>query len=308
MTGLDWVSWGDATQTLGNYINTLAREWYLLKHANLNTRRTEKELYDALYAFERLDKKAEPSWQNYDKTYPYCGGADLPPNIEQPDDINGFFIRGDVPSIRLLAMPPYSATSNFVDNNAAHFHRPGFFYRSPQLDMEEAYGSDANYRTHPPGCVALGNCGPKRGPGEESQDQVVMLYGGLGMAGWLLDAGVTYNGWNLREKARQQLLSMIAWPALARPSTLSGFYSWNIINPVDGQCVGIPRSSGCNAGGASISINAVGATDGLSHVGLPATSIPYHSNYTYNAILGSIPGFAGWHASYQAQQWIAPQS
>jgi hypothetical protein len=65
--------------TLGSYIAVLASEWKLLKTAHGSTLQTEKELFFALQAIERLDKNAELQ-------YGSTGGV-----------VNGFLMRDDVP-------------------------------------------------------------------------------------------------------------------------------------------------------------------------------------------------------------------
>ncbi len=293
---LDRASWGDATQHLGNYILTLSGEWWVLNHVGMSTRRTEEELYDALFAFERLDKKAEASWRQYDNGYPFCTQNDngnFP--YEQAGDQNGFFIRDDVPSISTIDKNPITGLRNFMEQNEAHFHRPGFYYRSPKVKMEEDFGSDANVDmpNHP------SNAGPgwayARGAAEVSQDQMVMLYAGMGIAGNLLKGGPTYNGWDLGEKAREQLYRMYSFPAF----NYCGPMPWQLCNPVTNSCVG-DKSSSCSNGGAWIFSSSVGAVVGLNYIGLPAAlPHPYWAlmNTTYQP---------GWKAAYQLTQWISP--
>ncbi|MBS1616323.1 MAG: hypothetical protein JST06_09435 [Bacteroidetes bacterium] len=298
--------WGDATQHLGNYINVLAGEWFLLNHSTGQTRRTEEELYDALYAFERLDEKAEPSWRDYDHYYPGCGQMDLPQGTGNSGDINGFFIRDDVPSLQL---PPNYVTGfpgmdNFITANSAHFHRPGFFYNTPNVIIQGDFGPDANIQY---GGVTVHSqeCGTPypyaRGPGEVSQDQIVQLYGGLGMAGFghTLTSGLTYNGWNLGEQARLQLYRIFDFAGMHGCSSSPAY---TICNPIDNQCVGIPRGNPCNKGGGQILFNAVGAVNGLSHIGLP--SLSGTGLYPYGRLWNAANSPA-WGWLYQAQQWAS---
>ncbi|MBS1644911.1 MAG: hypothetical protein JST36_07735 [Bacteroidetes bacterium] len=188
-TCMNTAHWADATQHLGNYINALAGEWRILHDNGLDTRRTEEELYYALYAFERLDRKAEPSWRAYDNVYPYCGFTDFPPEIAGTgSDINGFFIRDDVPQLQFPVGPGVPrGFDNFVTMNQAHFHRAGFSYNTPGVVVESDYGTSVNVPGHP-----YASSGYARGPREESQDQAVMLYAGMGMAGFLLGPSVYF--------------------------------------------------------------------------------------------------------------------
>ncbi len=75
-----WMSWGDATSYLGDYMCTLATEYALLVQEGKGTAATLNELYYALNALDRLDGFAEPTFSN----------NNLPPTY------NGFFLRDDV--------------------------------------------------------------------------------------------------------------------------------------------------------------------------------------------------------------------
>ncbi|GAB4203690.1 MAG: hypothetical protein Fur0023_10750 [Bacteroidia bacterium] len=88
---VDGLKIGDGTSILGYYIAMLATEYYLLKQNNQNTDSTLYELYCALYAFNRVDIKAE-------KIDGHNTGI-----------LNGFFIRDDVPY-------------DFVKTNYNHFN------------------------------------------------------------------------------------------------------------------------------------------------------------------------------------------
>src|SRR5262245_48691721 len=67
--GQGWLKWGDSTIYLGYYIGTLASEHYILTHSSEfpgadggqsnAAAATKTELYDALFALERLDKVAD---------------------------------------------------------------------------------------------------------------------------------------------------------------------------------------------------------------------------------------------------------
>lgn len=78
------LQWKDATITLGYYIIVLATEYKLLNNAGENTQSTLNELYYAIDAINRLDRSAE--------FYLSFGS-----NTVTPDDLNGFFLRDDVP-------------------------------------------------------------------------------------------------------------------------------------------------------------------------------------------------------------------
>jgi len=83
------VRFADATVYLGWYIGTLSTEYYLSDQGaylrvedgnNIDKDETLRELYYALKTFERLDANAEPFF-----------------NKSAEQDLNGFFIRDDVP-------------------------------------------------------------------------------------------------------------------------------------------------------------------------------------------------------------------
>jgi len=71
------IKWGDATIYLSQYIAMLATEYALLSTWDQNTDETKRELFYALYAFNRLDLRGEPAFQEL-------------------ASLNGFFIRDDV--------------------------------------------------------------------------------------------------------------------------------------------------------------------------------------------------------------------
>jgi hypothetical protein len=87
----DVLKIGDGTSILGYYMAVLATELYLLIKNNQNADSTIKELFYALYAFNRVDIEAE-------KIDGHPTGI-----------LNGFFIRDDVPK-------------DFVQNNYDHFN------------------------------------------------------------------------------------------------------------------------------------------------------------------------------------------
>ncbi|MEO6832011.1 MAG: T9SS type A sorting domain-containing protein [Chitinophagaceae bacterium] len=259
--------WGDAGVDLGNYILALAGEWRILNDSRMDTRRTEEELYDAIYAIYRLDAKAEPIWRNYDRNYPLCGLGDF----LNSNDLNGFFIRDDVQSLSTITTTNPSGLTNFVMQNAAHFHRPGSStYTTTDVTVKSDFGDRVSVLGHP---APSWPYSVTRGPVEESQDQLVDLYAGLGMAGWLLkhtsiNPDPVYNSWDLGNQAREELYRMVEY---IPNNTCRDVWTWTICNPVRNACVyGIsPSQSGCNPGGGELSFNSYGLVEGLSHIGLP---------------------------------------
>ncbi len=72
------LSWGDATIWLGTYLSVLATEHKAFRLVGLDTTQTERDLYYALMAFNRVDETAET-------------------NFGYPPVQDGFFQRDDVP-------------------------------------------------------------------------------------------------------------------------------------------------------------------------------------------------------------------
>lgn len=73
------IEWGDGTVWLGYYLATLSLEYANLEKSGEDLSEISKELYFALYAYERLDRTAEMV-------------------LGMSPEYNGFFIRDDVPS------------------------------------------------------------------------------------------------------------------------------------------------------------------------------------------------------------------
>jgi hypothetical protein len=77
------IQWRDATISLAHYWIVLASEYKLLEQNQQDVQPTLNELYYALYAFKRLDRKAEGYLR---------GNINA---IADPANENGSFIRGD---------------------------------------------------------------------------------------------------------------------------------------------------------------------------------------------------------------------
>lgn len=113
------MRWSDATTQLGFYIAILASEYELLRRDNLPTQGTLNELYFAINAIKRLDKKGEVHYAQNLK-------GDVVPENE-----NGWFLRDDVPnnfnqnwSNHYL----YTTHSDFYNtdaNSATNYFSPG---------------------------------------------------------------------------------------------------------------------------------------------------------------------------------------
>ena len=111
--------WGDGVIRHGHYVGFLATEYALLKRNNQDVTATLNELYYALDAFNRLDEDAEPIISG------------IKPNLnDQPKNLNGFFLRDDVPKKfeEHWKDEPIKARATFGDiytnNNAQHIDDP----------------------------------------------------------------------------------------------------------------------------------------------------------------------------------------
>jgi hypothetical protein len=110
-TNSKWAKWGDQTVSLGHYIAVLATEYKLLADQGQSVENTIKELYFAIRAFNRLDQTAE------------INVPAAPHSTPQPSDLNGFFIRDDVPANFLSLHPKLAAgvtstrSISFIDSD-----------------------------------------------------------------------------------------------------------------------------------------------------------------------------------------------
>lgn len=166
---------GDASARLGIYISVLATEYRLLKNNGQNVSKVKHELFCALSAINRMDYYAEQIFR-----------PTLPPNL------NGFFIRDDIPE-------------HFVSGNFKHFNYynndniggftpntsitdRGFTqtFESPMYKTESTMSSFLRDYYDPTKSYeqALHSS-------EESQDQVYYLLMGLTLTSKLIDDGET---------------------------------------------------------------------------------------------------------------------
>ncbi len=108
-----YIKWADATIMHGYYLTMLAIEHKILqdkgRYADLIN--NERELYYAIKAFERLDRKAETfySKEGNDSDAFRVGDATL------AEDVNGYFFRDDVPPT-FLNTNQFPGIPNFTSN------------------------------------------------------------------------------------------------------------------------------------------------------------------------------------------------
>ncbi|MCD9014745.1 T9SS type A sorting domain-containing protein [Parachryseolinea silvisoli] len=170
-TGLD-IEWSDATSYLGWYIGTLATEYRLLADNNQPTETTKQELYYAMKAYERLDRKEERLY------HPYLQSADCSEQY-----LNGIFVRDDVNRDLLQQHPRliarYSADGSF--SMASDYDK--YSYGGKQL-------SDPQTNIYP------------------AQDQVIDLFMGFALVKKCL-GNDTYQGYSFRQKAIDYSYAMV---------------------------------------------------------------------------------------------------
>jgi hypothetical protein len=179
----------DASLRLGWYIAVLATEYKLLNVQGLDTYQTRKELYYALEAINRLDLNAE--------SYFNLAGTNTPNQAINPssDDLNGFFIRDDMPDNFIdstYLIDPYNVNNitnifqNFTSTNTiGHPH----LKTSPQSNiyMSGARGEFNQFRNSPTIDDA------HKYKDEMSQDQIFDLFLGLALVKKCVDPGANFN-------------------------------------------------------------------------------------------------------------------
>lgn len=233
------LSLGDGTSTLGYYIAVLATEYKLLEISGQSTEKIRHELYCALNAVNRLDYKAESLWQS--GVY----------------NLNGFFIRDDVPSALLTSSGGYEHFNyfNFGSISAGtNVQSRGFmskmecganFISTSWIDRVETYN------LYPPD-IAM------------SQDQVYDLLFGLAFVKKFVPATATDNNGNFLYGSGQAGLKQEATNIANRiinhirsPKDLNGNpcgnpgnnfpNNWRIRNPTTCNLVASGFTSGSNA-------------------------------------------------------------
>lgn len=134
-----WMSWGDATGYLGDYMATLATEYALLVQEGKNTAATLNELYYAINALDRLD-----------------GFAEFTFDPSKSINYNGFFLRDDV------TQSTVGIWNNEYDNVGVQ--DPMFNYRCLDSDRQK----NLNDVTRENNCT-----------NEPSVDQIVTIFQGF---------------------------------------------------------------------------------------------------------------------------------
>lgn len=166
------LSQGEGPIMLGQYIGVLATEYKLLKQNNQDTQQTLKELYYALYAFNRLDLIAET-----------VNGYHKKPKLD------GFYVREDFPDGFVKDNP--SLNKNTINSNT-------FIYGSGQTFKvkctnhkgksccDVSISKDCKVRENPKGYAKKYNHVPM------SMDQSLGVLIGVALVNNLVDENINY--------------------------------------------------------------------------------------------------------------------
>lgn len=195
------AKWGDQLFNLGEYISVLATEFKMLQDNNQPTDTTIQELYFAIRAFNRLDYYAEK----------YLAIAKGLSHTQSDSDLNGFFIRDDVPVNFLLQHPKLSQgvtslkTVTIVDS-----------------DFQDAMSLSPNYNNK---TFAM------------SHDQVWPIFMGLALVRKFLYPGINYQNLPLNEVDGNSDIWIEASNITTR--IMNSFHhpnllqNWTIVNPLE---------------------------------------------------------------------------
>lgn len=224
----------DSPALLGWYMGVLATEYHLLKQEDKSTLQTEKELYFALIAFDRLDAQAEMI-------------AEYRENLKCYDKSTDFFqhpVKWDTQNDQWLPASAESVWADSANNLNGYFMRmdgsPAFISYFTEIDIVNAgltrpkyknQNAWANYEFNPQN-IENSTAGYRKGNNESSQDQVFNLLMGLMLTAEFAQ-GAHYNNVNLAEKA-----------ILTGKRILSNYTkNFQIKNPVTGKTVCIGGNS-----------------------------------------------------------------
>jgi hypothetical protein len=205
-TPSDIAAWGDQTINLGEYIAVLATEYKLLLMNNQPTDTTLQELYYAIKAFNRLDESAEPFY--------YYGGCVPTPNphtdpsfisgSQNGNNLNGYFIRDDVPCDFLTLHPQLQAGKNST-----------LIVSRVVSDFTSSSRSTA----------------------EMSQDQIWHLFMGFALVRKYLHSGISYRGLPLNHKNSNSDIYQEALDITNRIINRIKDDNWTVKNEVTGRNV-----------------------------------------------------------------------
>jgi hypothetical protein len=229
-SGTDFIDWSDATIHLGYYIGMLATEHKLLTLYNQSPQRikeTERELFYAIEAINRLDLWAEYRWEEYELGIVHNG---QPPPMSH---LNGFFIRDDIGFDENYFGQTVNGKTVREHLNSSLFSLPGG-YNLLTTESGFTYGVNDGF-----------------GPREESQDQVIQLFTGLALVVKLIDPQLTYSDAGVVKTFMDQETSFVQEVKNIANRITSNIQSngWLLKNPVMPDCVqGVCGSRSCVIG------------------------------------------------------------
>jgi hypothetical protein len=187
----------DATLNLGWYIGVLATEYRMLKNHGAPTAEVERDLWNALEAYERLDRMAETLFV-------------IDANNTYSPSFNGFFLRDDV----VPSLPFEDANNDGVPN----FPEVGCAGGSYEGNIRE---NRTNFTTGgDPFSIRITK--PEEYENTPSIDQVLNLLMGLALVKACVDEGAIYNDEKILRKG-QYIAHLIG--SYARD------HGWNMLMP-----------------------------------------------------------------------------
>lgn len=223
------LNYPDETIHLGYYIGTLATEFGLY-YRRYGGGLENNDLWNVLEAFNRLDKTAEGWWRYY--------YLHEPTSTPQEGDLNGFFIRDDVPADFVNQMYNDEGNLNLIENDLNSSYFPSDDGRITAVVhssfTDAVYTTGAGFK-YP--CSDLN--GATVGPKEESLDQVCQLMLGLALAAKYVPPGMIANDINGLPKqfsdGKYDILEEVQVIA-ARITGWIQSHGWIIKNPITEGC------------------------------------------------------------------------
>ncbi len=186
----------DATMLLGWYIGVLATEYRLLKNHGQPTAATERELWGALKAYERLDRMAEGLFEGHEPS------------------LNGYFVRDDV--------LPFFADDKFKADGTPYFDGircTRAMFAGEIAAFEPVRAQQNNPSVDPWDVTVTDGTAWINSP---SPDQVLGLLLGFSLVKACVDEGASYNGESLLGLA-QQYAHLIG--------TYAKDHNWEMVTP-----------------------------------------------------------------------------
>lgn len=210
------VFWGDATSYIGDYLCTLATEYYLLKKDGRDTKATLNELYYAINAINRLDDNAEPTFNStFSKTR------------------NGFFLRDDIDQTTISTWTNQYAGSN----------DPWLNYKCYDADRArnlDAWNFTGNVVDHSNRCT-----------NEMSLDQVCNLLMGFRFINLFVDNTFVQPtssdlGFKINDEVNNitnNIIDYLSTERVLKTPDHSSEYVWSVLNPINKFILGAPGSA-----------------------------------------------------------------